>query len=314
MNNTIVARVAFDFDKRNKEEYYFNIPEKLEKSTLKNNEILIIDTILGARFGYFNYYADKTKLDFEPDRLIVARNECTVPYELNDEFFNLEGFILLEVDENQILNKKYIQYDFKDKGIVGILNHMVVNNVTSAYVKSTPREFEHVTPHQYFSIKLCITDASSEYETDGLLCKFTSGDKITLVYYEKFNKEMMSKLEKIISKEDVMYFGDRGFDIDCKSIRIYGRDIYDIIDKYMKMTRDISYNYFHAFRKINSTLLNNTESTFGYIINSNYESANVFEFRSTEELGVYLPYFILKHGVDSSILGQGYDDDDDIED
>ena len=305
MNNTRVARITFDFNRRDDEDvYFFNIPENLEDIFLTEKDILLVDTKYGARFGYCDWYYDKSKIDFEPEKSLICRNESRVPYGLDDEFFELEGFILIEI------NGKYLPYNFKDKGLVGILNHMITNNIASSCVKTTPKDFEPVSECKYFNISIYTIDSTEDYPTGNIMCKYTVDDKITLVYFKEFDTRMNNKLSNSMDKTDIKYLKDTEFNIDCKSILNYGRDIYDIIDKRMMMNGDIFHNYYYAFREINSSFPVDTKSTFGYIINSNYESADVFEFRSTPELGVYLPYFILNHEIDGSTLGQGYIDDD----
>lgn len=115
-------------------------------------------------------------------------------------------------------------------------------------------------------------------------------------------------------KEDILSIGEMNFNIDCSAILRYGHAIEEILEQKMVYNTDIMSNYFNAFREINSALPNDTDKTFGYIVDAESEYSRIFEFRTTNALGIYDTYFIMEYVIDEGILGSGndwYGEDDD---
>lgn len=154
MSNIKTARIAFDFGRREDEDvYYFSVPEKFDNN-LSYDEILLVDTKYGARFGYFSFYKEFEEGGFVPEKHVLARKET--PYQMmhphvNDTLFNLEGFIIAKG-----IDDRYLKYRLRNKGFVGILNQMIENNLRSAIISVESKEFDPIESHKYLYIEMMI--------------------------------------------------------------------------------------------------------------------------------------------------------------
>lgn len=318
MSNIRTARIAFDFNKREDEDvYYFSVPEKYDNN-LSYDEILLVDTKYGARFGYFSFYKEFEEGGFVPEKPVLARKET--PYALmhphiNDALFNLEGFIIAKG-----IDDRYLKYRLRNRGFVGILNQMIENNLRSAIISVESKEFDPVESYRYLYIEMEIGKIEDKAYAIDLLNMYIVGDKFISIKITEAGNEIYYMLNRPAIKDDILSIGEKNFDIDCNAILRYGHVIEKILDQKMTYSTDIMTNYFYTFREVNSKLPSNTDITFGYIVDVKAEYSRIFEFKSTDALGIYDTYFIMEYVIDECILGSGYyydeddDEDEDIDD
>ena len=312
MSNIKTARIAFDFGRREDEDvYYFSVPEKFDNN-LNYDEILLVDTKYGARFGYFSFYKEFEEGGFVPEKPVLARKET--PYALmhphiNDALFNLEGFIIAKG-----IDDRYLKYRLRNRGFVGILNQMIENNLRSAIISVESKEFDPIESYRYLYIEMEIGKIEDRDSAIDLYNMYIVGDKFISIKITEAGNEIYYMLNKPAIKDDILSIGEKNFDIDCNAILRYGHVIEKILDQKMTYSIDIMNNYFYAFREVNSKLPSNTDISFGYIVDMKAEYSRIFEFKSTNGLGIYDTYFIMEYVIDECILGSGddyYDEDDD---
>ena len=143
------------------------------------------------------------------------------------------------------------------------------------------------------------------------------GDKFISIKITEAGNEINYMINRPAIKDDILSIGENNFNIDCSSILRYGHVIEKMLDRKMTYSTDVLNNYFSAFREVNSKLPSNTDITFGYIVDVKAEYSRIFEFKSTDALGIYDTYFIMEYVIDECILGSGddyYDEDDEDDD
>lgn len=315
MSNIKTARIAFNFNRREDEDvYYFSVPEEYDNN-LSYDEILLVDTKYGARFGYFSFYKEFEEGGFVPEKAVLARKET--PYALmhphiNDALFNLEGFIIAKG-----IDDRYLKYRLRNRGFVGILNQMIENNLRSAIISVESKEFDPIESRKYLYIEIEIGKIEDKDCAIDLYNMYIVGDKFVSIKITEAGNEINYMLNKPAIKDDILSIGEKNFDIDCNAILRYGHVIEKILDRKMTYSTDIMNNYFYAFREVNSKLPSDTNITFGYIVDVKAEYSRIFEFKSTDGLGIYDTYFIMEYVIDECILGSGddyYDEDDEDDD
>ena len=241
MSNIKTARIAFDFNKREDEDvYYFSVPEKFDNN-LNYDEILLVDTKYGARFGYFSFYKEFEEGGFVPEKPVLARKET--PYALmhpyiNDALFNLEGFIIAKG-----IDDRYLKYRLRNRGFVGILNQMIENNLRSAIISVESKEFDPVESHKYLYIEMEIGKIEDKDCAIDLYNMYIVGDKFISIKITEAGNEINYMLNKPVIKDDILSIGEKNFDIDCNAILRYGHVIEKILDRKMTYSTDIINNY-----------------------------------------------------------------------
>lgn len=305
MDNKIL-RVAFDYNKREDNNiYHFNLPDNLKDVWLKYNELVLVDCIKGPKIGYCNFYDDESVLSYTVPKSVISRKEFSdfsIPYLINDEKFILEGFLLIKFDFG------YLKYKFKDKGFVGIVNHMMYNNIESAIIKSTSRDFNPTESPTYLKIYLSIIDLDkydgTKYNTNDVIFKNYKENKVIIIKFHKINDYELGIFDNIVTQNIVLEKEYKYFDYDWNTVISYGEKIKDILRTYLIDINNINGRCFTAFNEINNDLLTSTDKTFGYIIDNN--EVVVFEFRPTDWYGVYKPLFVMKYLSKNTLL----DDDE----
>lgn len=303
-NNNFVANVRFDYNDRDNI-YYFMVNKGI-KSWLCDNEIVMVNTRYGYRLGYFTLYTNNP--DFTPEKEIVSRATIKygdVPIELLDEYCNVFGFIMLKV------NDKYIKYNFKDHGLVGVINHMISNNISSAFVGSTSRTYSPIEDVAYYKLSV---DYNIDDSSDGYTYKFITDDYSIGVKIKEANDEDIVIINSSMSAKDINKFDMHT--LPKYDTWIYYQRILETLDDRMTVTADAYQNYYVAIRNVNSWVPE-ADVTFGYIINPNDDSsASILKFSKTDMIGVYDAYFVMKYTIDPSTFGRGYYamEDDSIDD
>lgn len=294
INNNFVANVRFDYNDRDNI-YYFMVSKEIKSDWICDNEIVMVDTRYGYRLGYFTLYTGNP--EFTPEKEIVSQaTKCDdVPVELLDEYYDVFGFIMVK------LNNGYVKYNFRDHGFVGVINHMISNNISSAFVGSTSRVFSPIENITYYKI---LVDYNIDGSDGDYTYKFITDDYSIGVKIKEATDEDIVIINSSMTAKDINKFDMHT--LPKYDTWMYYQRILETLDDRMTVTADEYQNYYVAIRNVNSWI-SEADVTFGYIINpSDDSSASILKFSKTGMVGVYDAYFVMKYVIDQSTFGREY--------
>lgn len=300
------ANIRFDFND-DVNLYVFNLPDNLKTVWLREDELMLVDTKFGKRVGYFSLYHDPKDIDcITPTKSIISREDhasaCVLPYELSDNFNILTGFIIVNVGD------KHVKYAFKNNGLVGIINHMLTNNISSAFICSTQREFDPLEMTTYYHINI----GDSPNADDNYLYSFADNNATLYISFNEVSENDIETIYSCARRDEIIGTDTNAVQVAEKQLE-YRTELLRNLDNRMIESSDELRNYASAIRDSNKVLP--AGSVFGYFIDYNLNSqANIFEFRESSKLGVYNAYYIMQYKIDPGMFGKGrywdYDDDE----